>query len=88
MPDNEGIVRFKLALGEVGKKGGEPNTGEPNAGGRKADVLEDSLGRLELNDDRRLFTSIIQTFHSDSLQFFPTTAVMILFLVVVGTVAP
>ena len=72
-----------MELGEVGKKGGEPN-----AGGRKADVLEDSLGGLELNDDRRLFTSIIQTFHSDSLQFFPTTAVMILFLVVVGTVAP
>ena len=40
------------------KKGGEPNASEPNAGGRKADVLEDSLGGLELNDDRRLSTSI------------------------------
>ena len=50
MPDNEGIIGCKLELGEVGKKGGEPN-----AGGRKA---EDSLGGLELNDDRRLSTSI------------------------------
>jgi len=47
-----------LELGEVGTNCEEPNTGgEPNAGGRKADVLEDSLGRLELNDDRRLSTS-------------------------------
>ena len=38
--------------------GGEPNAGEPNAGCRKADILEDSPGGLELNDDRRLSTSI------------------------------
>ena len=80
MPESEGIVGWKLELGEVrpntggernaceeANAGGEPNTGgeanaggEPNAGGRKADVQEDSLGGgLELNDDRRLSTSII-----------------------------
>ena len=48
MPDSEGIVGWKLELGEVGT----------NAGGRKADVLEDSLPELELNDDRRLSTSV------------------------------
>ena len=74
-----GIIGWKLELGEVG-----PNTGgEPNAGGRKADIQEDSLGGgLELNDDRRLSTShqhlliSYQTFHSE---FFPVTAVIISF---------
>ena len=57
MPDNEGIVGYKLELGEVGTNGGEPN-----AGGGKDDVQDDSLGDgLELNDDRRLSTSITST---------------------------
>ena len=55
-----------MELGEAGPNTGEPNdggepnsSGEPNAGGREADVQEDSLGGgLELNDDRRLSTSI------------------------------
>ena len=54
-----------MELGEVGTNTGEPNGcgepnsgGEPNAYGREADVQEDSLGGLELNDDRRLSTSI------------------------------
>ena len=59
----------KLELGEVGTNGGEPN-----AGGRKADVLEDSLGELELNDDRRLSTSItsasVDLFSEFSLRIF------------------
>ena len=69
----------------------ERNSGEPNDGGRKA---EDSLGGLELNDDRRLPTSItsdadlFSDFSLKILQIVPTTAVMILFLVAVGTVAP
>ena len=71
------------------------NGGEPNASGRKADVPEDSLGGgLELNDDRRLSMSItsasVDLFSDFSLRiftFFLTTVVMILFLVVVETVA-
>ena len=57
-----------MELGEVGRNDGEENAGgEPNAGGRKADVPKDSLGvGLELNDDRRLSTSIT----SASVNFF------------------
>ena len=54
LPVSEGIIGWKLELAEV-----EPNNGEPNAGVRRADVQEDSLGGgLELNDDKRLSTSI------------------------------
>ena len=51
---------------------GEPNAGgDVNAGGSKADAQEDSLGSgLELNNDRRLSTSItsasVDLFHSES----------------------
>ena len=67
LPESEGIVGWKLELGEVGPNTGgeqnacgEPNAGgEPKAGGREADVQEDSLGGgLELNDDRRPSMSI------------------------------